>query len=95
MKIIIIATRNDGKSAEIILTSEEVEALGDLPYMLEERDWDTFKLNKIEKPMTSACRKFEHLLHDVKNEGKYYACVGKKFMLRKERHYLVKKPKWK
>ncbi len=94
MKVKLVAEGNKG-IVEVALTKNELAALFDLQFMLEKETWRTLKLNKIDKEILSAFRKFEHIYNDVLCEGKVYGCkAGGKFVLLKERQYMVKKPRW-
>jgi hypothetical protein len=93
MRFKIIAERGN-KSVIVPLSAGEIRALGDLPYMIEKDEWKAFKLNNIDGEIRSAFDKFLFLLHDVLGEGKSYQYKGKKFVLSKDRHYIIRKPVW-
>ncbi len=94
MKVKLVVEHKEKGKVEVALTRDELAALFDLQFMLDENTWDTLKLNKLNKGILSAFRKFEYVYNDVLCEGKVYGCKGKKFVLLKERHYMVKKPIW-
>ena len=95
MKFKIVAEDKSKGILEIPLTASEINALGDLGFMIEEDMWKLLKLNKIDKEIRSAMIKFQHLLFDVKDSGVTYRLEGKKFIKTDKPRWLVKKPRWK
>lgn len=69
MKFKIVAEDRRKGVLEILLTAREINALGDLGFMIEEDMWKLLKLNKMDKEIKSATVKFQHLLFDVKDSG--------------------------
>lgn len=90
---LVVEDMRKGK-IELPLDREEVAAMYDLPFMLE-KDWRILKLNKVDKPLLSLTKKFQHVEQDIIGDGRAYIFVRKgKCMLSKHKFWMVKKPKW-
>ncbi len=95
MKFKIIAEDPHKGILKIPLTKPEIDALGDLGFMIEEHMWKNLKLNKIDKPIKSSMIKFQHLLFDVKDSGVTYSIQNNKFVKMDKPHWTIKRPNWK
>jgi len=98
MKVRIVVEDPKKGRLEVPLLRSEVQALGDLGFIFEDAFWKALELNKIDKPIATAIRKFQFLLFDVLDGGKTYRMEKKpdgtsrfKFA---GHHYLVRKPRW-
>ena len=94
---LIIKEKN--KSLNIPITKEEIRTVYDklyhnISYYNENRK----KLKKYQKEgyknLIEFHNKLMFLVHDVIDKGKVYRIEGKKSILEKKPHYIVKKPKW-
>lgn len=94
MKFTIVVEDRMLGITEIPISPREVNALGDLGFMIEKELWRTLKLNKIDKEVASAVRKFQHLLFDVKDGGRTYSREKGKWVLHPKPTWIVKKPAW-
>ena len=94
MKSTIVADDKTLGIVEISLSRPEISALGDLGFMIDKDLWRTLKLNKIDKEVASAMRKFQHLLFDVKDGGRTYGHEGGKWVLNPKPTWIVKRPRW-
>ena len=91
---LVVEDAKKGK-IELPLNLEEVAAMYDLPFMLK-RDWRILKLNKVDKPLLSLTKKFQHIEQDVIGDGRAYRFDGRgKSILSKQKFWMVKRPKWK
>jgi hypothetical protein len=95
MKFTIVVEDRMLGITKIPLSPREVNALGDLGFMIEKDLWRTLKLNKIDREVASAMRKFQHLLFDVKDGGRTYTRQDGKWVLHPTRTWIVKKLRWK
>lgn len=95
MKFKIVAEDKTKGILEIPLTAREIDALGDLGFMIEEDMWKLLKLNKMDKEIKSAMIKFQHMLFDIKDAGVTYHLEDNKFVKSNKPTWLVKKPIWK
>ena len=94
MKAKIVVTDPKKGTLEIPLKKKEIAAFFDMGFMLSNDTANTLELNEIDKDIYSLHHKIEYLLNDVIHEGKVYQFTKTGLKLRKERYYLVRKPKW-
>ena len=91
---LVVEDERKGK-IEISLDREEVAAMYDLPFMLD-KVWRVLKLNKVDKPILSITKKFQHVEQDIIGDGRTYKFARKgRPTLSKHKFWMVKKPKWK
>jgi len=94
MKINLVSEKH-GKIASIKLTEHEIRDLYDWFYICDDECKRCSHLKKINKLNINALhRKFEHLVHDIIDDGRWFTYEHNKFVRVKERRYLVKKPIW-
>lgn len=90
---LVVEDAKKGK-IELHLDREEVAAMYDLPFMLD-KDWRILKLNKVDKPLLSLTKKFQHVEQDIIGDGRTYKFTRKgKPILLKQKFWMIKKPKW-
>ena len=90
---LVVEDAKKGK-IELPLDREEVAAMYDLPFMLD-KDWRILKLNKVDKPILSITKKFQHVEQDIIGDGRTYKFTRKgEPTLSKQKFWMIKKPKW-
>ena len=98
MKFKIVVDSKKGR-IEIPLDKSEIRALGDLAFWFDDSDWKNFKLNKMEKSISSLIKKWIYLNYDILDDGRSYRIEktkkGRMKYIFAGHHYMIKKPKWK
>lgn len=90
-----LSVEKSGKKASVEFTENQIRDMYDWFYMSEkcERCTRLMQINKV-KIDSQLFQKFEHIIHDIIDDGRSYKFKNGKRHLCKERHYFVKKPQW-
>jgi len=91
MKIKLVAEDEKRGKIEIPLSIKQIRDIYDLGYDVND---ETLKLNKCKKTWKDFHNKLTFLVHDVIDDGGVGHFVNGKYKRLKEKHYMVKKPKW-
>jgi len=92
MKIKIVAEDKKKGKVEIPLSIKQIRDIYDMGYWI---DTDDLKFHKADKNFYNFHHKLTFLVHDVIDDGGIGRFVDGKYKRLKEKHYHVKKPKWK
>lgn len=92
MTFAIVARDKKLGVCELPLTPAHISALVDIFYMMEEEQWELYKLNKIDNEVRELASIASHLCHDIKDGGKMYAFKTQRLI--KKRWYMIKEPEW-